>query len=320
MIESAGADLKVTLGICRDVFEGKEVDDSEIYKHDAVYEAIKAQILNNKHSNLHEAILRIMDEDFSGQTILETHHLLTFKLDTEGSTPWTEYSGKYREYGVAAGLTPLMDEGRVPTAMKAMIRQLKADVQATTDNVGIDPIEMAAQYTGCLVAFGMDVEDRNQYSNIAADASLMASSKSEDMDDLPEEFKPKPHKKLVVIGKMSDVQNTEASSARQSTLQPEDLIILRDSYNGLVAFKREAEEKMAKLKAQKTVAEGEATRLSAENKALKIRMPTMADNQSNSEQSSEVMDINDNSMQFVHESRVPMISDEPAGEILLMFK
>ncbi|KAM0339293.1 hypothetical protein ACHAPU_010972 [Fusarium lateritium] len=68
---------------------------------------------------------------------------------------------------------------------------------------------------------------------------------------------------------MSGVQRIQASSAYEGSRSAEAEEILRESYNGLVAFQREAKETMARLKAETTVAE-EASRLYAENKELKI--------------------------------------------------
>ncbi|KAM0200037.1 hypothetical protein ACHAQD_002412 [Fusarium lateritium] len=245
MIESAGGDLDVTLKLCQDVFKGKPVEESHLNEHDAIYQALKSDLITN-HSDVHDAVLRsrreivqhakaaqymitqvaILGKHLSEDIILETHRLLTYKIDTEDGTPWSEYSGKYRNYGVSAGLTPFMHERKVPNAMKDMIRTFQSDIQIAADKGEIDPIVLATKfctifvnihpfgdgngrvcrlilnsilfkYSGCLVAFGMDADDRNEYLNIAAEASMMELSKNEDMDDdLPEEFKPKNYKKL----------------------------------------------------------------------------------------------------------------------------
>ncbi|KAM0246505.1 hypothetical protein ACHAP5_004627 [Fusarium lateritium] len=226
MIESAGGDLDVTLKLCRDVFEGKLVEDEHLNEHDAIYQALKSEFITN-HSNVHDAVLRsrreivqhakaaqymitqvaILGKHLSEDIILETHRLLTYKIDTEDGTPWSEYSGKYRNYGVSAGLTPFMHERKVPNAMKDMIRTFESDIQAAADKGEIDPIALATKFCTIFVnihpfgdAFGMDADDRNEYLNIAAEASMMELSKNEDMDDdVPEEFKPKNYKKLATF-------------------------------------------------------------------------------------------------------------------------
>ncbi|CAJ0541199.1 Ff.00g079310.m01.CDS01 [Fusarium sp. VM40] len=239
MIESAGGNLDVTLKLCRDVFEGKPVD-AQLNDRDAVYQALKLELIN--HPDVHDAILRsrreivqhakaaqymitqvaILGNHLSEEIILETHRLLTYKLDTEDGTPWSEYSGKYRNWAVSAGLTPFMHERKVPSAMKDMIRSYESDIQAA-DKGEIDPIVLATKfctifvnihpfgdgngrvcrlvlnailfkYSGCLVSIGMDADDRNEYLNIAAEASMMGLS--DDMDDVPDEYKPKNYKKL----------------------------------------------------------------------------------------------------------------------------
>jgi fido (protein-threonine AMPylation protein) len=241
MIESAGGNLDVTLELCRDVFKGKPVD-AQLSDRDAIYQALKLEFIN--HPDAHDSVLRsrreivqhakaahymitqvaILGKHLSEETILETHRLLTYKIDTEDGTPWSEYSGKYRTWAVSAGLTPFMHERKVPSAMKDMIRSYESDIQAAADKGEIDPIALATKfctifvnihpfgdgngrvcrlilnailfkYSGCLVSIGMDADDRNEYLNIAAEASMMGLS-NDDMDDVPDEYKPKNYKKL----------------------------------------------------------------------------------------------------------------------------
>ncbi|KAM0187537.1 hypothetical protein ACHAPI_011074 [Fusarium lateritium] len=249
MIESAGGNLDVTLKLCQDVFEGKLVEgkfveDAHFNERDAIYQALESELIKN-HTDVHDAVLRsrreivqhataaqymitqvaILGKHLSEEIILETHRLLTYKIDTEDGTPWSEYSGKYRNYGVSAGLTPFMHERKVPNAMKDMIRTFESDIQAAADKGEIDPIALATKfctifvnihpfgdgngrvcrlilnsilfkYSGCLVSIGMDADDRNEYLNIAAEASMMELSKNDMDDDIPDEFKPKNYKKL----------------------------------------------------------------------------------------------------------------------------
>ncbi|KIL95571.1 hypothetical protein FAVG1_00308 [Fusarium avenaceum] len=238
MIENAGGNLDITLKLCRDVFEGKPVD-AQLNDRDAVYQALKLEVIDPPDD---DAVLRsrreivqhakaaqymitrvaILGNHLSEEIILETHRLLTCKIDTEDGTPWSEYSGKYRNWAVSAGLTPFMHERKVPSAMKDMIRSYESDIQAA-DKGEIDPIVLATKfctifvnihpfgggngrvcrlilnailfkYSGCLVSIGMDTDDRNEYLNIAAEASMMGLS--DDMDDVPDEYKPKNYKKL----------------------------------------------------------------------------------------------------------------------------
>jgi fido (protein-threonine AMPylation protein) len=242
MIESAGGDLDVTLQLCQDVFEGKLVEDAQLSDRDAVYQALKLQLMDHPH--VHDAVLRsrreifqhaqaaqymitqvaILGKHLSEEIILETHRLLTYKIDTEDGTPWSEYSGKYRNYAVSAGLTPFMHERKVPSAMKDMIRSFESDIQAAVHKGEIDPIALATKfcttfvnihpfgdgngrvcrlilnsilfkYSGCLVSIGMNADDRKEYLNIAAEASMMELS-NDDFDDVPDEYKPKNYKKL----------------------------------------------------------------------------------------------------------------------------
>ncbi|KAF4998286.1 hypothetical protein FGRMN_3335 [Fusarium graminum] len=248
-IESVGGDLDVTLKLCRDVFEGKFVDDAQLAARDAIYEALKMEFIEEKHPQVHDTVLRtrreiiqhakaahymitqvaILGKDLSEDIILEAHRLLTHKVDAivdNGEvTEWETYSGKYRQWSVRAGLNPFMHHIQVPNAMKNMIRELESDIQAAANNGEIDPVALATKYcnkfvtihpfgdgngricrlilnailfkySGCLVALGMNAEDRSKYLSIAAQSSEAQLSQTDDMDDLPEEYKPKHHRKL----------------------------------------------------------------------------------------------------------------------------
>ncbi|KAM0268929.1 hypothetical protein ACHAPA_004529 [Fusarium lateritium] len=166
MIESAGGDLDVTLKLCRDVFTGKLVEDAHLNDRDAVYQALKLELIKKHHPDVHDAVLRsrreivqhaqaahymitqvaILGKHLSEEIILEAHRLLTYKIDTEDGVPWSQYSGKYRAWSVSAGLTPFMHERKVPNAMKDMIRTFESDIQAAADKGEIDPISIATKF------------------------------------------------------------------------------------------------------------------------------------------------------------------------------
>ncbi|KAM0549807.1 hypothetical protein ACHAPJ_009246 [Fusarium lateritium] len=220
MIENAGGDLDTTLDLCQHIFEGKQVK-----KYDSLINQRHREIIQHAKATYYVFDQIINGKDLSEEMILKAHKILTSGIDTEDGTPWAEYSGVYRQHPVRAGLHPFMHEHMVPSAMRQMINNYEADVLAATKK-GIDPVALAAKYChifvnihpfadgnghmcrlilnailfkygGCLVAFGEEEEDRDLYLHIAADSSLQgAFGNREDLDDLPDEFKPKCYKKL----------------------------------------------------------------------------------------------------------------------------
>ncbi|KAF4970844.1 hypothetical protein FSARC_2210 [Fusarium sarcochroum] len=221
MIENAGGDLDTTLDICQQIFEGKQVKG-----YDSFIKRGHREIIQHAKATYYIFDQIIKGKDLSEEMILKTHRILTAGIDTEDGIPWAEYSGTYRQHPVRAGLHPFMHEHMVPSAMRQMINSYTADVLAAKEKEKIDPVALAAKYchifvnihpfadgngricrlilnailfkyARCIVSFGEDEEDRELYLHIAADSSLQeVSVNQEDLEDLPDEFKPKCYKKL----------------------------------------------------------------------------------------------------------------------------
>lgn len=245
MIENVGAGLDITLKLCRAVFQGEDVTETDIGERDAEYQALKVELAKKNLPNDHYSVLRsrreivqhakaahyiisqvaIAGNDLSEQIILETHRLLTYKIDTEDGTPWDKYSGKYRKCPVRAGFHSFMHENMVPSAMRNMINSLEADIKKAAENGEIDPVALASKYChtfvnihpfqdgngrvcrlilnaillkygGGLICIGQSGEDRVKYLSIATDAGLSEASQDEETKDLPDEYKPKHYKQL----------------------------------------------------------------------------------------------------------------------------
>ncbi|KAJ4251941.1 hypothetical protein NW762_011241 [Fusarium torreyae] len=221
MIENAGGDLYTTLDHCQQIFEGEQVK-----KYDSPISRRYREIIQHAKATYYVFDQIINGKDLSEEMILKAHKILTSGIDTEDGTPWAEYSGVYRQHAVRAGLHPFMHEHLVPLAMHQMISDYVADVLAAKEKRRIDPVALAAKYCHIfvnihpfadgngricrlilnailfkygrsLVAFGEEEEDRDLYLHIAADSSLQEASRNqEDLEDLPDEFRPKCYKKL----------------------------------------------------------------------------------------------------------------------------
>ncbi|KAH6990209.1 fido domain-containing protein [Ilyonectria destructans] len=241
MIEGAGGGCDITLALCRPIFRGDQVP--EIQEGDAYFRALERDLVQNPPD--YDAVLRsyheitqhakaasyifttvcINNEALSEETILQTHRILTHKVDTEQGMSWTEYSGVYRECDVSAGLNQFMDPRLVPGAMRAMIRSLDDGIQRAVDSGEIDPVSLAAKYShtfvnihpfvdgngrmcrlilnalllkysGVLVCIGEQGHDRDRYLEIAAAGSMAEATAQDDTDGLDEHHKPKHYKGL----------------------------------------------------------------------------------------------------------------------------
>ncbi|CVK99429.1 uncharacterized protein FMAN_02271 [Fusarium mangiferae] len=250
MIEAVGSSLDITSELCRDIFAGGiDVDDIEISDRDPTYQAIRADLSEKKKPNAHGDVLRtrreviqhakaayfIMNEvaiegkDMSEEIILETHRLLTYKIDSPDGIPSSQYGGIYRNCPVQRGFHYFPHHATVPKAVRDLTASLKADIAAAEESGEIDPVALAAKYChkfvnihpfldgnsrtsrlilntillkygGCFVWFGKDAIERDEYMNISAEGfAAEAMDMQEDVDDLPEGFKPKHHKKLATF-------------------------------------------------------------------------------------------------------------------------
>lgn len=242
MIEAAGSGLDVTFKLCHAIFRGEHVPDS-IEERDPEYEEHKRDLLRKnipinmaavlqsrreiiQHAKAATYIINqvcIEGKDLSEEIILHTHSILTNGVDAD-DTPWTEYSGVYRNVDVRAGLHQFPDPSLVPTQMRQLVRNLEQDLRDAQDTREIDPFALAAKYChlfvnihpfidgngrtcrlilnalllklgGPIVCIGEDGVDRVEYLNIAARASALEASFHDDDDD-DNEHKPKAYREL----------------------------------------------------------------------------------------------------------------------------
>lgn len=242
MIEHAGAGLDITWKLCMKIFQGEQVPE-DIEERDEEYMRIKEERMRDKLSTSTAAVLHsrreivqhakaaaymitelcLHDRDLSEGIILETHRILTYKVDAE-SAPWSQYSGVYRSVDVSAGLHTFTYPVRVPSKMQQMIYELQSDLQQAAKSGVLDPIMLAAKYThifvnihpfldgngrmcrlilnSMLLKFGSFIvclgeygPDRKAYNEIASAASQLEDT----YDGREEEEKPVMHRELASL-------------------------------------------------------------------------------------------------------------------------
>ncbi|KAF5019223.1 hypothetical protein F66182_8764 [Fusarium sp. NRRL 66182] len=226
MIEMTGGGIDVTVKLCRAIFEGKEVPE-EITERDPEYEHLKLHLLSMKLPCEHKEVLRsrreifqhaqaarymieevcINGKDLTKNIILEAHWILTQKIDIDDKTPWTYYSGRYRDWAVRCGKHVFMSPVKVPSAMREMLESLESDIKMAKEKGEIDPILLASKYChrfvnihpfadgngrmcrlilntlllkygGGIVSFGTRGDDRQEYLQIAVSSSAAEGSQT----------------------------------------------------------------------------------------------------------------------------------------------
>lgn len=239
MIERAGSGPGITLKLCMAIFRSEEVSGDIRETEDEFLKLKKYLLRNNLPANTSAVLcsrreivqhakaasylisqLCIHDQDLNEEIILQTHQILTYKVDAE-NTHWKEYSGVYRTDEVSAGLHQFPHHSLVPYKMKAMVRELKSDLKAAAKKGTIDHIALASKYThifvnihpfidgngrmcrlilnsillklgSFLVCIGEKEEDRAIYLEVACKGSAL----EETHGDLDEEEKPVMHREL----------------------------------------------------------------------------------------------------------------------------
>ncbi|CAG8928815.1 unnamed protein product [Penicillium salamii] len=238
LIEHAGSTARITYKLCLAVFRGEEIPQDRDEAEDFL--ELKDALLRKNLPTDTKAVLRsrreiiqhakaasfiinqlcICDRELTEDIILQTHQILTYKIDAD-DMPWEKYSGLYRTEAVSAGLHEFPHYKQVPYKMKAMIRDLQSDLNQATRDGQIDPIATAAKYThmfvnihpfidgngrmcrlilnslllklgSFIVPIGEDEEDRSLYLDVAANASVAEDT----YGDLDDDEKPKMHAEL----------------------------------------------------------------------------------------------------------------------------
>ncbi|KAJ5816779.1 hypothetical protein N7447_009012 [Penicillium robsamsonii] len=159
-IERAGGGFQLTFKLCLAVFRGEEVPEDVGETEEEFVELKKSLLRADLPANVLAVIqsrreiiqhakaasyiitqLCLNDKDLTEEIILQTHKILTHKVNAEG-TPWGEYSGVYRSDEVSVGLHQFPHPSLVPYKMKAMIDELQYDFKEVIAKGEIDPISL----------------------------------------------------------------------------------------------------------------------------------------------------------------------------------
>ncbi|KAJ5565721.1 hypothetical protein N7535_007359 [Penicillium sp. DV-2018c] len=219
MIERAGSGFKITHSFAWQSSVGKKYQRT-LEKRRKILQSRREIVQHAKAASYMISQLCVYDKDLSEEIILQTHKILTHKVDAE-STPWEEYSGVYRTDEVSAGRHPFPHHSLVPYKMKAMVREFQSDMREVIAKGTIDPIAIASKYThifviihpfidgngrmcrlilvsillklgSFLVCIGEKEEDRSLYMEVASNGGAL-----EDMyGDLDDEERPVMHREL----------------------------------------------------------------------------------------------------------------------------
>lgn len=112
---------------------------------------------------------RLLSEDI----ILETHRILTEKIDAPGGNPWTKYSGQYRHIHVHAGSTNFVTPKFVPNKMRELIQEFNSNIQEAEKNKTLDPFTLAAKYCNDFVLIHPFVDGNGRVCRLILNAILL---------------------------------------------------------------------------------------------------------------------------------------------------
>ena len=241
-IEKAGTGFEITWDLCMKIFKGEQVTE-EIHERDPEYQRIKADFFRANLPVNSSTIRRsrrevvqhakaavyminsicLQDLELSEEIILETHRILTYKVDAE-SMSWSQYSGVYRSVDVVAGFNSFAQVSSIPRMMKNMVRDLQYELNEARKTGTIDPIMLVAKYShtfvnihpfldgngrmcrlilnamllkfgNLMVCLGGDVSARDTYLEVASGANQLEAT----YEGREEEDKPVFHKELASL-------------------------------------------------------------------------------------------------------------------------
>lgn len=232
MIENAGASLDITHRMCESIFRGHGRSE-EITESDQDYQALKSELQQKQlpsdsvavlhtyheivqHAKATQHIIHqvaVLGKDITEELILETHAILTHKVDcADSGLEWQQYSGKYRCIPVVAGFSAFPPPAHIPRLMNAMVAELNSDIAKAVADGSLDPVMLSAKYChkfvnihpfadgngrtcrlilnaillkhcGLIVCLGENDEEKDKYLEIASTGTMNEMSDLDNHDD-----------------------------------------------------------------------------------------------------------------------------------------
>ncbi|KAL8713580.1 MAG: hypothetical protein Q9220_002442 [cf. Caloplaca sp. 1 TL-2023] len=150
-IERAGTDYHTTIDVCKRVFSGEDIEDTN---EGEVAARARLEVIN--HAKAMQHIVNAMvenDESLTEKLILETHAILCNGIPNDDDTPPEEYAGQYRKEDVAVhhktAQRPhkFIHPAAVPTFMANMCARYEQDVKECERTSKINPFDFASRYS-----------------------------------------------------------------------------------------------------------------------------------------------------------------------------
>ena len=109
----------------------------------------------------------------SEEVILETHRILTHKIDAPGGTPCAEYAGRYRHIHIHAGRTNFVTPNFVPQKMRELIQEFNSNIEDAERTKVLDPFTLAAKYCNDFVMIHPFVDGNGRMCRLILNAILL---------------------------------------------------------------------------------------------------------------------------------------------------
>ncbi|OJJ29976.1 hypothetical protein ASPWEDRAFT_55475 [Aspergillus wentii DTO 134E9] len=170
-IERVGLGLSETVSICNRAFHGEMVDLEDIPDGESYQIIQRREVIQHALALQHITTEMVANRNpLSEVLILETHRILTEKIDA-GGTSWKSYSGRYRHIPVSAGATNFVAPRFVPQKMKELIEEFNADIEQA--KISLDPFTLAAKYCNDFVMIHPFIDGNGRMCRLILNAILL---------------------------------------------------------------------------------------------------------------------------------------------------
>lgn len=195
MQEKAGMGLEETIKLCRQIFEGKEIDAGNVDQRSPEYEAqlkllvqhgvenpdLKHVVQSRREVIQHtQALMHITDaalnsdEPLTEKLICDTHRILCQGIPLGGGSDNDgNYAGVYRNTMAMAGSTLFTAPENVPAAMQRLIADFNGDIRDREINKNLDPFYLAADICQDFVTIHPFKDGNGRMCRLIANAFLI---------------------------------------------------------------------------------------------------------------------------------------------------